>query len=132
MHRRFKECGVAFHCVNPGGVASDIWRNYPAWQQRLFNALLIAPETAARTVVQASVSEEGAHPAEPMYWNGYMGASRSPLFEYWSPLAAGDNLVPSEPSEDARDPDLAAQVWDDALDAFKTAGIAIPSLAETS
>ena len=26
---------VSFHCVNPGGVGSDIWRGFPGWQQKV-------------------------------------------------------------------------------------------------
>lgn len=80
LHRRFGD-QVAFHCVNPGGVASDIWRNYPAWQSLLFKALLMDADTAARVVVKACLCEEGRAPAPPAYWNGYQGASRLPALE---------------------------------------------------
>eukprot|EP00928_Gymnodinium_smaydae_P014045 TRINITY_DN15094_c0_g1_i1.p1 TRINITY_DN15094_c0_g1~~TRINITY_DN15094_c0_g1_i1.p1 ORF type:complete len:294 (+),score=53.77 TRINITY_DN15094_c0_g1_i1:61-882(+) len=72
LHRRCRG-RVAFHCVNPGGVASDIWRGYPAWQRWAFGALLASPARAAETVASACVCEEGAPPAAPRHWNGYFG-----------------------------------------------------------
>lgn len=123
LHRRFSD--VAFHCVNPGGVASDIWRNYPGWQRFVFSAVMQRPESAAQTLVQACVSEEGSPPAPPQYWNGYYGASLHPFFEGWSPISAGESLVPSEPSESARDAEMASRLWDDSLEALRAAGVEV-------
>jgi len=110
LHRRYGE-EVSFHCVNPGGVASDIWRDYPAWKRRLLSLLLMSPAAAAETVVASCLCEEGRAPSRPRYWNGYCGAGRHTFFEYWSPLRAGTMLVPSEPSLDACNNELAEEVW---------------------
>lgn len=123
LHRRCPE--VAFHCVNPGGVASDIWRNYPAWQRWAFPIVLARPERVAGTVVQACIFEEGAAPAPPKHLNGYMGASRLSIFEYWSPWSAGKRLVPSEPSDDARNSEFARQLWDESCAALHAAGFQV-------
>lgn len=110
LHRRYGE-EVSFHCVNPGGVASDIWRGYPAWKRFLLSLVLLSPGSAAETAVAACLCEEGRAPSRPRYWNGYRGAGRHALFEYWSPLRAGAALVPSEPSHDACNDRLAEEVW---------------------
>lgn len=111
LHKRYGE-DVAFHCVNPGGVASDIWRGYAGWQQAVFSRLLISPETAAKTVVKAATADEGCVPAPPRYWNGYRGASLSTLFEFWSPIAAREALEVSEPSQDHQSPALQEALWE--------------------
>jgi len=126
LHRRFTRRNlVSFHCVNPGGVSSDIWRDDPGWKQLLFKGVLATPETAAQTVVRAAECWDGRPPASPRYWNGYMGAGKLSAFEYWSPWSARARLVESEPSLDARDPELARQVWEESIEAISSAGVDI-------
>ncbi|CAE8605755.1 unnamed protein product [Polarella glacialis] len=135
LHRRYGSSSaerVAFHSVNPGGVASDIWREYPAWQRWAFRAMLASSERAANTVVAACVCDEGKLPARPMYWNGYFGASRSSAFEYWSPVPAGSSLVPSRPSDEACDRQLAQQLWDHSMAIFRKAGFDVNAMEEDS
>lgn len=122
LHKRYGE-DVAFHCVNPGGVASDIWRGYAGWQQAVFSRLLISPETAAKTVVKAATADEGCVPAPPRYWNGYRGASLSTLFEFWSPIAAREALEVSEPSQDHQSPALQEALWEQSLREIRGAGV---------
>jgi len=110
LHRRYGE-EVSFHCFNPGGVASDIWRDYPVWKRRLLSLVLLSPASAAETLVATCLCEEGRAPSRPRYWNGYIGAGRHVFFEYWSPLRAGKTLVPSQPSYDACSDELADKVW---------------------
>eukprot|EP00927_Polykrikos_kofoidii_P049463 TRINITY_DN43506_c0_g1_i1.p1 TRINITY_DN43506_c0_g1~~TRINITY_DN43506_c0_g1_i1.p1 ORF type:complete len:361 (+),score=47.97 TRINITY_DN43506_c0_g1_i1:56-1084(+) len=130
LYRRLgKDANVAFHAVNPGGVASDIWRNYPGWQRWLFGIVLASPETAASTVVEACTCEEGQAPCQPKYWNGYRGAGHLSVFEYWSPLAARQSLVPSDPSHEAMDVEIAKRIWDESMEVFRAAGISV-DLAE--
>jgi len=123
LHRRFGRQGIAFHSVNPGGVSTDIWRGYSSWKQYVFRVILASPETAAETVVMASSSSDGAPPSTPLYWNGYMGASRSSIFEYWSPRPARASLVSSEPSSDACDVELGRRVFEDSIALIRAAGV---------
>merc|ERR1712129_561362 len=66
---------------------------------------------AATPPGSACFCEEGRAPSRPRYWNGYCGAGRHTFFEYWGPLRAGTTLVPSEPSYDACNDQLAEEVW---------------------
>jgi len=124
LHARYGE-EVSFHCVNPGGVASDIWRSYAGWQQKVFSAILISPATAASTVVAACTTTDGAAPAKPRYWNGYLGADRSALLEFWSPFPARERLVESQPAQDHQDPKLAEQLWLQSLAEIRAAGVEV-------
>lgn len=124
LHARYGE-EVAFHCVNPGGVASDIWRGFAGWQQKVFSSVLISPKTAASTVVAACTAKEAAAPCRPRYWNGYLGADRSVLLEFWSPFPAREALVESQPSQDHQDPKLAEQLWEQSLAELRAAGVEV-------
>mmetsp|Transcript_55580 Transcript_55580/g.156459 ORF Transcript_55580/g.156459 Transcript_55580/m.156459 type:complete len:328 (-) Transcript_55580:44-1027(-) len=127
LHGRFGVAlGVDFHSVNPGGVSSDIWRQYPRWQQWLFAFIMASPETAARTVLKACLCKEGQSTA-PKYWNGYYGAGRLSLMEYWSPVPARDSLIPSEPETSTNNPVIARQFWDRNVGALCVAGIDVMS-----
>ena len=44
--------------VNPGGVHSDIWRDYPSFLAPLFRWLLLTPSQGCRTSVAASVLDD--------------------------------------------------------------------------
>ncbi|CAJ1343807.1 unnamed protein product [Effrenium voratum] len=122
LHDRYgKE--VSFHCVNPGGVASDIWRGYAGWQQKVFSAVLISPATAASTVVSACISSEGQAPCRPRYWNGYLGADRLRSLEFWSPFAAREQLVESQVCQDHQSPELVEQLWEQSLAEIRAAGV---------
>lgn len=124
LHARYGE-EVAFHCVNPGGVGSDIWRGYAGWQQKLFSSILISPKTAASTVVAACTAKEAAAPCRPRYWNGYLGADRSALLEFWSPFPAREALVESQPAQDHQDPKLAEELWEQSLSEIRAAGVEV-------
>lgn len=124
LHARYGE-EVAFHCVNPGGVGSDIWRGYAGWQQKLFSSILISPKTAASTVVAACTAKEAAAPCRPRYWNGYLGADRSALLEFWSPFPAREVLVESQPAQDHQDPKLAEELWEQSLSEIRAAGVEV-------
>jgi len=129
FHRRFGR-DVAFHAVNPGGVASDIWRNDPAWLRTVFWAMFASPATAATTIVEMCVCQEGAAPAAPLYANGYRGASFLPVCEYWSPCPARKNVTAGRPSSDALNTDLAKQLWDESIVALRTAGINVAAFTD--
>merc|ERR1712129_13509 len=128
LHRRFGESGVSFHGFNPGGTASDIWRDYPAHVRCLYNTILISPERAATALVQACICEEGAAPAPPQYWNGYRCAAACKTFETWGPFGgAGLSSVPAQPSELARSKPFAGRLWDESIAAVKAAGVNVSS-----
>ncbi|CAK9011330.1 unnamed protein product [Durusdinium trenchii] len=122
LHARYGE-EVSFHCVNPGGVGSDIWRGFPGWQQKIFSTILITPATAASTVVTACTSPDAAAPCKPRTGNGYKGADRSVLLEFWSPFPARERLVESQPSQDHQDPQLAEKLWEQSLSEIRAAGV---------
>ena len=46
---------LAFLSVNPGAVASDIWRTYPPWKRCLMRAVFLRPVQGARPSVHASI-----------------------------------------------------------------------------
>lgn len=95
---------------------------HPHTVSELFSAVLISPSTAAETVVAACTCAEGAAACPPRYWrlfvwlskalsvprNGYLGADRSALLEFWSPWPARARLVESMPSEA---PGVRVGVW---------------------
>lgn len=125
LTRRFGETGVAFHAVNPGGVASTLWHAYPAWQRCILHSVLINTATAAKVAVHACTTEEGTPPMATKYWNSYRGSSLCSTFEYWSPCGASWNFVLTDPSPAARDPAFQAKLWEESLAALTSAGIVV-------
>eukprot|EP00435_Cladocopium_sp_Y103_P009130 s4626_g2.t1 len=55
--------------------------------------------------------------------NGYLGADRSVLLEFWSPFPAREALVESQPAQDHQDPKLAEQLWEQSLAEIRAAGV---------
>eukprot|EP00933_Yihiella_yeosuensis_P035416 TRINITY_DN28968_c0_g1_i1.p1 TRINITY_DN28968_c0_g1~~TRINITY_DN28968_c0_g1_i1.p1 ORF type:complete len:325 (-),score=60.85 TRINITY_DN28968_c0_g1_i1:342-1316(-) len=124
LNKRFGS-KVAFHCVNPGGVSSDIWRDFPTWQRWAMSAVFASCKRAASTVVRICICSEGRVPAEPMHANGYLGAGRFGAFEYWSPWSAADRIILSAPSEESADSKFGQKLWEESIKAFRDAGVKI-------
>ena len=58
LNRRFSEShGIKSIAVNPGGVASDIWRDFPVAMQSLFRKIYLTPKQGASTTVAAVVGQ---------------------------------------------------------------------------
>ena len=50
------ESGTTVNCVHPGVVATDVFREYPRWFNRLLNRFISKPEDAAEHVVRLASS----------------------------------------------------------------------------
>jgi retinol dehydrogenase 12 len=84
--------------VHPGEVATDVVRSLPGpvkWLYRIFmGAILLTPRQGARSSVYCATSDDLEAP-------GVRGA-----------IYVDSNCRPKTPSREARDPQLAAWVWD--------------------
>lgn len=72
LNKRFKSQGLRAISVNPGGVNSDIWRNYPRWMDAIHRAIYLTPEQGSRPSVAAAISKlpEDAVYLQP-YWQPF-------------------------------------------------------------
>ena len=52
LAERLSGSGVSVNCVHPGVVATDVFREYPRWFNRLLNRFISKPEDAAEHVVR--------------------------------------------------------------------------------
>jgi NAD(P)-dependent dehydrogenase (short-subunit alcohol dehydrogenase family) len=58
LNRRFSGShGIRSIAVNPGGVASDIWRDFPPFMQDIFRKIYLTPKQGASTTVAAAVGK---------------------------------------------------------------------------
>jgi len=53
---RLSESEISANCVHPGVVATDVFREYPRWFNRLLNRFISRPEDAAEHVVRLASS----------------------------------------------------------------------------
>ena len=56
LAKRLEESGTTANCVHPGVVATDVFREYPRWFNRLLNRFIPKPEDAAVHVVRLASS----------------------------------------------------------------------------
>ena len=56
LAKRLEETGTTVNCVHPGVVATDVFREYPRWFNRLLNRFISKPEAAAAHVVRLASS----------------------------------------------------------------------------
>ena len=56
LSERLSGSGVSVNCVHPGVVATDVFREYPRWFNRLLNRFISKPEDAAEHVVRLAAS----------------------------------------------------------------------------
>jgi hypothetical protein len=94
LERRLGHATVQLHCINPGGVGSDIYRDWSAPARALLRGVFITPADAAVPIATACLDEAyGSSP--PLYLQCYRGS-----FEYWGPLGAvhAGAVLPREPS----------------------------------
>ena len=95
LARRLAGTGVTVNAVHPGGVATAIWDGAPRWTQPLLTVLkrftMISAEAGARYIVRAATSPD--------------------LTAVSGAFLDRDRL--REPSALARDPGLAARLWDE-------------------
>ncbi len=54
LSERLSGSGVSVNCVHPGVVATDVFREYPRWFNRLLNRFISKPEDAAEHVVRVA------------------------------------------------------------------------------
>ena len=50
--------GVTANCLHPGVVATDVFRDYPAWMMQLLSPLLTSPEKSAAGPVRLALAPE--------------------------------------------------------------------------
>eukprot|EP00753_Platysulcus_tardus_P020230 PLAT7905.2.p2 GENE.PLAT7905.2~~PLAT7905.2.p2 ORF type:complete len:212 (-),score=83.46 PLAT7905.2:75-710(-) len=112
LDRRMKAAGldVAALAVNPGGVASDIWRTLPRWQQRLMSLVLLTPPQGAATSLSAAV-DDGWRGGE--YLVPYVKPCGLTCFEYVGPFGGVHASRSCKSSYDTRS---AAQLWQLSMD----------------
>jgi len=58
LAERLHGTGVTANCVHPGGVATGIVRDYPAWVQWLWRRHFVTPEVGARTSIYLASSPD--------------------------------------------------------------------------
>ena len=56
LAKRLEKSGTTVNCVHPGVVATDVFREYPRWFNRLLNRFISKPEDAAVHVVRLASS----------------------------------------------------------------------------
>jgi len=56
LAKRLEESGTTVNCVHPGVVATDVFREYPRWFNRLLNRFISKPEDGAEHVVRLASS----------------------------------------------------------------------------
>lgn len=56
LAERLSGSGIAVNCVHPGVVATDVFREYPRWFNRVLNRFISKPEDAAEHVVRLASS----------------------------------------------------------------------------
>jgi len=89
LGRRLAGSGVTTYAVHPGVVASDIWRRVPWPLRSLIKLAMISTEDGARTTLYCATAPE-VDAATGLYY---------------------DTCRPRTPSGPARDPALAAELW---------------------
>jgi NAD(P)-dependent dehydrogenase (short-subunit alcohol dehydrogenase family) len=89
LARRLAGSGVTTYAVHPGVVASDVWRQVPWPLRPLIKLRMISTEEGARTTLHCAAAPEVAHSSGLYY----------------------DSCRATEPSRAARDPALAAELW---------------------
>jgi NAD(P)-dependent dehydrogenase (short-subunit alcohol dehydrogenase family) len=89
LARRLSGTGVTTYAVHPGTVASDIWRKVPWPVRPIMTAFMRSNEDGARTTLHCATAPEAANETGLYY----------------------HDCAPRQPSERARDPELAAELW---------------------
>jgi len=56
LAKRLEKSGTTVNCVHPGVVATDVFREYPRWFNRLLNRFISKPEDGAAHVVRLASS----------------------------------------------------------------------------
>jgi retinol dehydrogenase 12 len=88
LARRLAGTGVTSHALNPGRVASNIWQRMPWPIRPLFKLTMLSTEQGAYSTIRAATDLEGSG-------------------EYYDARARA-----RPPNPIARDPDLAAELWE--------------------
>jgi retinol dehydrogenase-12 len=100
LQRRLVGTGVAAVSVNPGAVASDIWRHIPGhmacWFRPLMAAFFLTPEQGCATSVAAATAQAlagapgGLAAPEPVYLSPYSSPAWAQAAGGWVALFFGD------------------------------------------
>jgi NAD(P)-dependent dehydrogenase (short-subunit alcohol dehydrogenase family) len=89
LARRLAGSGVTTYALHPGVVASDVWRQVPWPLRPLIKLTMLSTEQGARTTLHCATDSVVAHDSGLYY----------------------DSCRPKEPSQLAKDPALAADLW---------------------
>lgn len=82
--------GINVYSLHPGVVATDIWRSFPGFMERLIKLFMITVEEGAATTIHCATSDEAGGQTGLYY----------------------DKCRPLEPSRAGKDAELAARLWD--------------------
>lgn len=101
LNKRYRSKGLRSIAVNPGGVNSDIWRNYPRWVVAIFQRVYLNNQQGAYTSVAASVIDD--FPEDVIYLQPYHQLSSSavpwPPTEMLGPFVGYQAIQPRLPKD---------------------------------
>ena len=89
LGRRLAGSGVTTYSLHPGVIASDIWRRMPFPARQIARSFMSTTEEGARTSLHCATAPELAAETGNYY----------------------DGCAQKQPSRQARDPELAAELW---------------------
>ena len=116
LMERFQGAGthVVSHAWNPGGVASEIYRDMGWFVRKVGTLFMQSTDSAAASLDAAIHCDELAAASKSMYLNSWRPwpalGPESSLHEYWSPAPCGEDYVVATPAAAARDPDTQARL----------------------
>jgi len=92
--------GISSVAVNPGGVASDIWRGFPSWIRAIFDLVYLTPEQGSMPVVAAAVVEDAPLYMQPYWQPQHNSATPFPLTEMLGPYVGFEATTPRLPEDE--------------------------------
>jgi NAD(P)-dependent dehydrogenase (short-subunit alcohol dehydrogenase family) len=97
IRNRYLDHGVDAIVVNPGSVASDIWRSFPSWIRSIFRQVYLTPKQGSLPLVAAAVGSAGVGSGKGGGADDNLNLSLDRinyLQPYWIPPTFGDKPVP--------------------------------------
>lgn len=97
--------------VNPGSCATDIWRDFPRWMQRLFRLVYLSPAQGSAPIVAATVKEDwGDNIYLQPYWLPSNFIAATPFMEMAGPYIGYAASTPRLPRDGGLQ--AAKALWD--------------------
>lgn len=125
LYRRFGKTGVTFHSFNPGGTSTKLlaYKN-PAYDDNTAKCVN-TPQKSGLSLLNACICKEGAS-GEPLYLQAYRFAGCKESWETFNLFGGlGERTLATIPSNDAMNPAFQKKMWEDTINLFSGAGVAV-------